>query len=88
MSDVHPPFGQLVAAGERLTGAGHLWGLGGSGLLLALGLTDHVGDWDLQTDASADACQTLAEFTKRYPKAAPAVQARATAARATAKCAA
>ena len=35
-----------------------------------------------------DACQTLAEFARRYPKAAPAVAARAAAARVQAKCAA
>ncbi|MDP3659762.1 tol-pal system protein YbgF [Phenylobacterium sp.] len=35
-----------------------------------------------------DACQTLAELTRRYPKAPPAVLARAQAARAQAKCAA
>ena len=34
----------------------------------------------------ADACQTLAEFTRRYPKAPPAMTARATALRAQAKC--
>jgi tol-pal system protein YbgF len=42
----------------------------------------------IQLKKPADACQTLAEFARRYPKAAPAVQARATAARAQAKCAA
>lgn len=36
----------------------------------------------------ADACQTLDEFARRYPKAAPAVQNRAAATRAQAKCAA
>lgn len=35
----------------------------------------------------ADACQTLAELTRRYPKAPPAVQSRAAAARTQAKCA-
>ena len=33
-----------------------------------------------------DACQTLDEFARRYPKAAPAVQARAAATRVLAKC--
>jgi tol-pal system protein YbgF len=33
-----------------------------------------------------DACQTLAEFSRRYPKAAPAVASRAAAARVQAKC--
>ena len=36
---------------------------------------------------TTEACQTLAEFTLRYPKATPAVKARAQAARAQAKCA-
>jgi tol-pal system protein YbgF len=36
----------------------------------------------------ADACQTLAEFTRRYPKAPAAVAGRAAAARTQAKCAA
>lgn len=36
----------------------------------------------------ADACQTLAEFTRRYPKATPAVASRAAAVRTQAKCAA
>ncbi|MEO5987909.1 MAG: hypothetical protein ABIU54_10715 [Candidatus Eisenbacteria bacterium] len=56
---LHPPFEHLTSAGARLTAAGHLWGLGGSGLLHALGLAEHVGDWDLQTDASAEACEAL-----------------------------
>jgi len=34
----------------------------------------------------ADACQTLAELTRRYPKASPAVMTRAAAARTQAKC--
>jgi TolA-binding protein len=34
----------------------------------------------------ADACQTLAELGKRYPKATPAVMSRAAAARLQAKC--
>ncbi|OYU69067.1 MAG: tol-pal system protein YbgF [Alphaproteobacteria bacterium PA2] len=34
----------------------------------------------------SDACQTLDEFARRYPKAAPAVQSRATATRVLAKC--
>jgi hypothetical protein len=41
----------LVAALER-AGVGCV--LGGSGLLMALGLVDEVHDWDLQTDASDD----------------------------------
>lgn len=53
----HPPLALLIDAGERLTRAGIRWGLGGSGLLHALGLAAHVGDWDLQTDAGPEACE-------------------------------
>ena len=42
----------------------------------------------IQIKKSEDACQTLAELAKRYPKASPAVMSRAAAARAQAKCAA
>lgn len=42
----------------------------------------------IQLKKPTDACQTLAEFQRRYPKAAPAVQSRAAAARSQAKCAA
>ncbi|WP_309642923.1 tol-pal system protein YbgF [Phenylobacterium sp.] len=42
----------------------------------------------IQIKKPVDACQTLAEFARRYPKAAPAVQNRAAAARSQAKCAA
>ncbi len=59
MSLQHPPFEHLLTAGASLTESGHEWALGGSGLLFALGLADHVGDWDLQTDASADACEQV-----------------------------
>lgn len=55
----HPPLEQLVEAGARLSAAGHEWGLGGSGLLFALGLAEHVGDWDLQTEASPEACEAI-----------------------------
>ena len=57
MSAVHPPFEQLADAGARLDAAELGWALGGSGLLHALGLADHVGDWDLQTDASPEDCE-------------------------------
>jgi hypothetical protein len=40
---------------ESLARAGIPCALGGSGLLMALGLVDEVRDWDLQTDASDDA---------------------------------
>lgn len=57
MSAVHPPFDQLAEAGARLDAAGLVWALGGSGLLHVLDLADHVGDWDLQTDASPEDCE-------------------------------
>ncbi len=53
----HPPLALLHEAGGRLSRAGIAWGLGGSGLLHALGLSDAVGDWDLQADASPEACE-------------------------------
>ncbi len=58
MSAVHPPFEQLAEAGARLDAAELGWALGGSGLLHALGLAEHVGDWDLQTDASPEDCES------------------------------
>jgi len=42
----------------------------------------------IQIKKPEDACQTLAELGRRYPKASPAVMSRAAAARAQAKCAA
>lgn len=42
----------------------------------------------IQLKKPSDACQTLDEFTRRYPKANAAVQSRAAAARTQAKCAA
>lgn len=53
----HPPLALLIEAGARLDRAGIRWGLGGSGLLHAMGLAEHVGDWDLQTDAGPEACE-------------------------------
>ena len=50
-----PPFPLLRSAIERLERAGLTVALGGSGLLAALGLTDRVRDWDLTTDARAEA---------------------------------
>jgi hypothetical protein len=57
VNPAHPPIEQLLEAGARLDGAGIAWGLGGSGLLHALGLAEHVGDWDLQTDAGPEDCE-------------------------------
>jgi hypothetical protein len=44
----------LLGVSAALAAAGVEHALGGSGLLHALGLADHVGDWDLTTDAPAD----------------------------------
>ena len=41
----------------------------------------------IQLKKPADACQTLGELARRYPKAPAAVQSRAAAARTQAKCA-
>lgn len=46
-----PPFALLRDRIERIERAGVTVALGGSGLLAALQLTDHVRDWDLTTDA-------------------------------------
>ncbi len=53
----HPPLTLLQEAGERLRRAGIEWGLGGSGLLHAHALASHIGDWDLQCDASPEECE-------------------------------
>ncbi len=47
-----PPLAPLREVVERLEGAGIACALGGSGLLMALGLVEQVHDWDLTTDAS------------------------------------
>lgn len=50
-----PRFALLRSAIECLERAGVPVALGGSGLLAALGLADRVRDWDLTTDAKAEA---------------------------------
>jgi hypothetical protein len=50
-----PRFALLRWGVECLERAGLPVALGGSGLLAALGLTDRVRDWDLTTDAPAEA---------------------------------
>lgn len=47
-----PPIAPLRGRIARLEAAGIVVGLGGSGLMAALGLGDRVGDWDLTTDAA------------------------------------
>jgi hypothetical protein len=49
-----PPREPLREVGRRLDAAGITWALGGSGLMHALGLADHVRDWDLTVDATQD----------------------------------
>jgi hypothetical protein len=46
-----PPLDALLGVVAALERAGIACALGGSGLLHAHGLVDHVGDWDLTTDA-------------------------------------
>jgi hypothetical protein len=49
----HPPIAPLLEIGTRLDQAGLAWALGGSGLLLALGLVDRANDWDVTCDVPA-----------------------------------
>lgn len=46
-----PPFETVVEVVEALRAHGAEAAVGGSGLLAALGLVDHVRDWDVTTDA-------------------------------------
>ena len=55
----HPPIAPLHALLERFERAGIEVALGGSGLLAALGLADHVRDWDLTTDATQAEIEAL-----------------------------
>jgi hypothetical protein len=67
-----PRFALLRWAIESLERAGIGVALGGSGLLAALGLTDRVRDWDLTTDAPAEAVTAaLAGETSALPGALP-----------------
>lgn len=56
-----PPFPPVCELIERLERAGVACALGGSGLLAALGLADHVRDWDFTTDAPVE--QVIAAAT-------------------------
>jgi hypothetical protein len=49
-----PPLDHLAQVARRLDAAGIAWALGGSAMLHALGLADHVRDWDLTTDRSLE----------------------------------
>jgi hypothetical protein len=55
----HPPLAPLVEVHARLAGAGIPHALGASGLLHALGLWDHVGDWDVNVEADHDVLTPL-----------------------------
>lgn len=57
--DPHPPLAPLQAACARLTAAGITHALGTSGMLYAMGLVDHVNDWDVVCDADLEALQAL-----------------------------
>jgi hypothetical protein len=59
VSPTLPPFEPLLEVHRRLEGAGVEHALGGSALLHAHGLEDHVGDWDLNTDADHDVLEPL-----------------------------
>jgi hypothetical protein len=54
-----PPIEPLRACLARLEAAGVPHALGGSGLLAALGLVDHVNDWDVNCDADLDTLASL-----------------------------
>jgi hypothetical protein len=59
-----PPIEPLRRALARLEAAGVPHALGGSGLLAALGLVDHVNEWDVTCDADLD---RLAEIFAGQP---------------------
>lgn len=54
-----PPLASLLEVHRRLAKAGIAHALGGSALLHAHGLEDHVGDWDINTDADHDVLDPL-----------------------------
>lgn len=54
-----PPIESLQKVYARLVQAGVPCALGGSGLLAALGLVDHVGDWDLTVEGDVAAIAAL-----------------------------
>jgi hypothetical protein len=56
-----PPLESLLEVHERLVKAGIEHALGASALLHAHGLGDHVGDWDINTDATHDVLDPLFE---------------------------
>jgi len=54
-----PPLEALLEVHRRLEQAGIAHALGASALLHAHGLEDHVGDWDINTDAGHDVLDPL-----------------------------
>lgn len=48
---MNPDIRSLVAVTQSLERAGIRYSLGGSGLMLSLGLTETVGDWDVMVEA-------------------------------------
>lgn len=56
-----PPFEPLWEVHTRLARASLVHALGGSALLHALGLIDHVGDWDVNVEADHDVLGPLFE---------------------------
>ena len=54
-----PPVAGLRRITARLDDAGIAWGLGASGLLAALGLVDHVNDWDIQVEVGPEVVRAL-----------------------------
>lgn len=54
-----PPIGPLRGLVARIEDAGLVCALGGSGLLVALGLAREAHDWDLTTDAPRERLETL-----------------------------
>jgi len=64
---VHPPLAPQHSLLAPLASAGIPHALGGSGLLAALGLVDHVNDWDVTVEIEVDALAALypaATFTR------------------------
>ena len=54
-----PPREPLRVVTARLDAAGIEWAVGGSGLLAALGLVEHVNDWDVQVECDPEPLKFL-----------------------------
>lgn len=55
----HPPFGLIRDLQRAFTDAGIETAVGGSAILLAHGVIDTVGDWDLMSDGEPDAVREV-----------------------------